>query len=279
MLALRGMRRRGPRAAAPKLPIVVEGWIEDGEHPMVIVTRAVGLTGDSIDFSESVEKWCRVTVSDSKGTSEILTARKNTAYMPSLVFTGRKIKGQAGEEYTLLIETDEAAYQASAVIPEPVRIDSLRVSKSEACDTLYQIHAFAAVDSSPAHYYKFFTQVRNKERRYYSSFLGTFEGAYYNPATGFSVSKGIHTDFKGFFEDPDWKKPDFTPNYNLGDTVSVKLCAIQPEIYDFWRAYENSVGLSGNLFFTVSQGCPSNIPGAKGYWAGYGATIRTVIVR
>lgn len=261
------------------LPIVVEGWIEDGANPMVIVTRAIDLTADSLDLSESVEKWCRVTVSDSKGHSEILTARNNSAYVPSLVFTGRRIKGAVGETYTLLIETDNDAYSATAVIPEPVSIDSLRISRAESSDTLYQIHAFVNIDRSAVGHYKFFTQVRNREKRYYSSFLGTFQSSFYNPATGFSVSRGVHTDFKGFLENPDWEKPNFTPNYCLGDTVSIKLCSIQPEIYDFWRAYENSVSLSGNLLFNISQSCPSNIPGAKGYWAGYGATIRTVVVR
>ena len=259
-----------------KMPIVVEGWIEDGGHPMVIVTRAVILRGDSIDFNESVEKWCRVTVSDGNR-DVILTARKNDDYMPSYVFTSTRITGKVGLTYTLTIETEDESYSATTTIPAPVTIDSLRVSRSVMNDTLYQVHAFAPIAAERGRYYKFFTWVRNREKRYYSAFLGTFEGVDYNPVTGYGVSRGNHTDFRNVLEDG--KKEPFTPNYYKGDTVYVKLCTLEPEAYEFWRAYENSVSLSNNLFFNVTNGCPSNIAGAKGYWAGYGSSIRTAIVR
>ena len=248
---------------ATELPVVIEGWIEDGEVPMVIVTRAVDLTTDVGSFDQYVEKWCRVTVDD--GTRrEILTGRLNSAYVPSFVYTGSRIRGKVGGSYRLTVETETATYEAETTIPAPVRIDSVRVSVTG--DGLRQVHAFPHIDPAEQHdrYYKFFSRI-NGESRYYSSFLGTFEGSVYDPVTGYPVNRGIHDTFTG--------TDKFTPLYTSGDTLRIKLCTMDEPAFRFWSAYENAVSLGGNMFFNVSQGCPSNIPGAKGYWAGYGTSL------
>lgn len=245
------------------LPIVIEGWIEDGEHPIVIITRAVDLTGNIDSFDKYVEKWCRVTVSDDTR-SEILVTRINNNYTPSLIYTSLRMRGTVGGTYTLKIETETETYEAITTIPSPVRIDSLRAVP--ASDGRWRVQAYPRIDPSEANrYYKFFTRTTD-DRRYYSSFLGTFESAVYDPAAGYTVNRGIHDTFS----------EKFSPLYESGDTVRVKLCAITDDSFRFWNAYENTVSLGGNMFFNVSQGCPSNIPGAKGYWAGYGTSLAWV---
>lgn len=253
-----------------RLPLVIEGWIENGQHPVVIVTRAVNLTQNIESFDQFVERWCRVTIDDGNR-KEVLTGRVNNAYVPSFIFTTTKITGQAGRTYRLTVETETDTATASATIGRSVRIDSLKVTPCADSDTLFQIHAFPRVDKSPDAYYKFFTKVNNEEQRYYSSFLGTFEGACYDSTTGFNVARGIHQTYDG--------ENKFTPYFTLGDTVSIKLCTLEKPVFDFWNAYENSVSLSGNVFLNVSQSCPSNISGAKGYWAAYATTQAFKIIR
>lgn len=253
-----------------QLPIVVEGWIEDGENPVVIVTRAIDLTADLDSLTLDVQKWCRVTVSD--GThSEILTGRLNDKYIPSFIYTTTNMRGETGHTYTLKIETEKETVTAASTILSPVRIDSLKITRSPGCDTLFQIHAFAQFNREDGSYYKFFTKVNSSEKRYYSSFLGTFEGRYYNPDTGYSVSKGIHMTGDG--------EVKFTPYYSMGDTVAVKLCTIDSGAFDFWNSYENAVSMSGNLIFSFTGGCPTNLTGgAKGYWNAYGASVARIII-
>lgn len=245
---------------------------------MVIVTRAVDLTKDIESFDEYVQKWCRVSISTNGGRPEILTGRINRDYTPSFVFTSKRITGERGSTYTLKVETETDTITAETTIPtESTRIDSLKVERSATCDTLYQIHAFAStIRPHPDAHYKFFTRVMNKETRFYSSFLGTFEGAAYNPTTGFPVAKGIHDTFGG----------KFTPQYSAGDTVMIKLSVLTPDGFDFWNAYENSVSLGGNVFFPSSQGCPTNLrvlhessPQPRGYWLGYSSAWAVGIVR
>ena len=261
-----------PRPVLPAvMPLVVEGWIEEGERPVVIVTRAIDLTKPMDSIENYVEKWCRVSIDD--GDSKYyLTARVNHDYIPSFVYTSSKIRGRRGVDYTLTIETDDDTLRAVTSILPSVKIDSVRVSKTANSDTLYQINVFPRISpDTDEGYYKFFSRVVNKESRYYSSFLGIFEGRVYDPVTGFSVSKGIHNTFEG--------EHSFSPYYVAGDTVDIKLCTLLREQFDFWTAYENSVSLSGNVFFNLVHDCPSNIPGALGYWFGYGAFQRRVIVR
>lgn len=254
-----------------RLPLVIEGWIEDGEHPVVIVTRAVDLTQNIESFDKFVEKWCRVTIVDNDNPAVVLTGRLNDAYVPSFVFTSAKITGRLGHTYTLKVETETDTATATATIRNNARIDSLKIVKCAGSDTLYQIRAFPRINRNDNGYYKFFTKVNNEEKRYYSSFLGTFEGITYDSIQGFNVGRGIHQTYAG--------EEKFTPFYKIGDTVSVKLCTLEKPVFDFWNAYENSVSLSGNVFLNVSQSCPSNIAGAKGYWAAYGKTVAFAIVK
>ncbi len=250
-----------------KMPLVVEGWIEDEGVPVVIVTRATDFNNDNTPLDNLVERWCRVTVSDGVE-SEVLPMRINSNYKPGVIYSANRLRGKIGHTYTLMVETDTDTVTAVTTIPPVARLDSLRTVRLEGSDTLFAIRAFARVDASKSRYYKFFTQVNGRESRYYSSFLGTFNAGEYDSAKGWNVAKGIHDTFG----------EHFSPHYLSGDTVNVKLCTMDSTAYEFWQAYENAVSLNGNMFFTVSESCPSNISGGLGYWAGYGTSMARIVV-
>lgn len=253
------------------LPMVIEGWIEEGEAPVVIVTHCMNLTDTIASLDQYVEKWARVSIDDGQK-KYYLNGRINNDYLPSFVYTTSRLKGKRGLNYTLKVETETDTLEATTTILPITRIDSVKVSRTVNNDTLYQINAFARIDpvADADSYYKFFSQVVNRQRRFYSSFLGTFKGLAYDPEAGYSVSKGIHNTFEG--------DEKFSPYYQPGDTVYVKLCTLSQEEYLYWRAYESSVSLSSNAFFNVARDCPTIIDGALGYWFGYGAyTVRAII--
>ena len=250
-----------------KMPLVVEGWIEDEGLPVVIVTRATDFNSGNAPLDNLVERWCRVTVSDGIQ-SEVLPMRINSNYKPGVIYSANRLRGKIGRTYTLMVETDTDTVTAITTIPPVARLDSLQTVRIEGSDTLFGIRAFAGIDVSKSCYYKFFTQVRGRESRYYSSFLGTFTADEYDSNQGWNVAKGIHDTFG----------EHYTPHYLSGDTVNVKLCTMDSTVYEFWQAYENTVSLSGNMFFTVTEGCPSCISGGLGYWAGYGTSIARIII-
>ena len=127
------------------LPVVVEGWIDEGEHPIVMITRAIDLTKPMDSLENYVEKWWRVSIDDGSK-RYYLTARLNRDYIPSFVYTTPRLRGKAGGEYRLIIETGDTVITASTRILPHVAIDSLKVSTTR---TAYRpASSFSAVSST-----------------------------------------------------------------------------------------------------------------------------------
>lgn len=249
------------------MPLVIEGWIEEGESPIVIVTHAIDLTQPTDSFDDLVEKWGRVSIFDGD-TRYVLTGRLNKDYMPSFIFTSTRLKGKVGHTYRLLVETESDTVQSVATMLPTAELLPLEAVKVADSDSLYFVKARISEINKDG-YYKFFAKSLSTESRYYGSFLGTFSGAQYDDSKGFEITKGVHS---GYADEP------FEHYYVAGDRVTVKLCSLEPAVYDFWKVYDENVMLSQNLFFTFDGNCPSNIDGALGYWAAYGSMIRTILI-
>lgn len=249
-------------------PLVVEGWIEEGGSPIVIVTRAVDLTQENPSFDGFVEKWCRVSIFDGD-TRYLLTARSNDSYTPSFIYTSARLKGKAGHTYRLMVETESDTITAESTILPTARILRLEPTPSEESDTLYSICARLR-DVEQDAYYKIFAKSSKEERRFYGSFAGTFRGSEYDSIAGRNVTRGLHGGYD---------RDDFSHYYAKGDRVTVKICSMEREIYEFWKVYDSNVSFSGNLFFTYTSSLPSNLQGgALGYWAAYGMREGAVII-
>ena len=79
--------------------IVVEGWIEDGGYPVVIVTTTVPVTDEFKEWgslNDHVVRWAKVTVSDGEK-EEVLTGKLDKDYFPPYIYHCED-KGQSGEE-------------------------------------------------------------------------------------------------------------------------------------------------------------------------------------
>lgn len=251
------------------MPLVIEGWIENGEKPVVMVTRAVDLTQTTDTLEKYIEKWCRVSIYDGENTY-YLSGKMDKAYTPAFIYTTSRLHGVAGKTYHLKVELEDEIVEADTRIPSPVAVDSLRIMKNPQCDTLYQVMAFPHIAPGTSDCYKFFTRVRNEEKRFFSSFLGTFEGYTYDPNSGFSVSRGIHNTYNG--------EQKFSPYYAKGDTVEIRFCHINEDAFRFWQSYETCVSMSGSILFNTLKECKGNIDHAIGYWFGYGLTRTSIII-
>ncbi len=111
------------RVETPRSPIlVVEGWIESGGAPMVLLSESVPvLENQEISprqLLDNVAKWAKVTVSDGTRT-EILTGMANPDYFPPYVYTSGTMKGEVGKTYTLTVEYKDYKATATTTIPAP----------------------------------------------------------------------------------------------------------------------------------------------------------------
>ena len=89
--------------------LVVEGWIDSGEFPVVKLTRTMPLGVDhkvDIDkLSDYMERWAKVTISDGER-SEVMVGRYDKNYFPPFVYTSYEMRGEVGKTYTITVETD-----------------------------------------------------------------------------------------------------------------------------------------------------------------------------
>ncbi len=250
------------------MPLVVEAWIEEGEAPVVIVTHAVDLTQDSPSFDDFVEKWGRVSIFDGDK-RYLLTGHLNKDYMPSFIFTTSRLKGAVGHTYRLLIETETDTVEAISTMQQAPELLPLEARELEGSPGQYSIIARMA-DEEPAAFYKFFAKSDSTDTRFYGSFLGSLTGDQYDAENGFEITRGVHSGYSD---------EEFSHYFASGDRVTIKLCAMEEAVYDFWRIYDPAVSLSQNIFFSFSESCPTNLSGnARGYWAAYGMSRRSIIL-
>ncbi len=252
-----------PDVAEVNTPLVVEGWIEEGDHPVVIVTHAVDLTQDAASFDGVVEQWCRVSVYDGD-TRYLLTGHIDDSYTPRFIYTHKRLRGQQGHTYRLVVETETDTLTAVSTIGPVPTIESLEAVPHDGGE--YSIRArLRGVECDG--YYKLFGQSPATESRFYGTFMGTFAGCDYDEVTGVPVTRGVYATYSG---------DEFSHYYRSGERVTVKICSLDRPLYHFWREYDKSVSLSGNLFFTFADNCTGNIAGGLGYWGAYGTACRTI---
>lgn len=242
--------------------LVVEGWIDSGDYPVVMVTTSASVSGKEQPFdslNEYLLKWAKVTVSN--GEEEIiLTGKIDTCYTPPYIFTTGKMKGESGKTYRLTVSYNDFYAESETTIPYQVPLDSLTVSQVEG-DTLFQLKAYFNDNKLENNYYKFFVRVKGKEDVMRPSFLGTIN----DEVLGEQAEVQVYQPLRMFNE-------EYTPFYRKDDRVSVKFSQMNEEAYNFWKVYDELQSFSGVLFFPVTSSLPSNIKGGIGYWFGYGST-------
>ena len=77
------------RIEADASDIIVEGWIEEGGFPVVILSRSMPVSTDyqNVDsLSDFIVRWAKVTISDGSD-SIVLTGKYDKGYFPPYIYT------------------------------------------------------------------------------------------------------------------------------------------------------------------------------------------------
>lgn len=254
-----------------KSQLVVEGWIDDGGFPVVLLTRSLPVTSEEHGLEvlkDYIVKWAKVTVCNGTETV-VLTGKMNDGYFPPYIYTTSKMRGVAGERYTLTVEYKDYRATATTTIPSQPPHCSYKVSPCEGSDTLYQINASFRDNSDTKDYYQFFTRTGTKNRQYMASYLGSIDDEILHEETEFPIYRHHQ------FDDGD----EYTPYYSHNDTVSIKFACLDETSFQVWDSYVKVLSLSGNMFLSTSSDMVSNISGGYGYWCGYGSKETHIIIR
>ena len=246
--------------------LVVEGWIDAGGFPIVMVTTSVPTSTEyqSIDDQKNhLVRHAKVTFSDG-ATSVILTGMDNKRYFPPFIYTTSDLRGVAGKTYTLKVEYKGMTATASTTIPASVPLDSLWCVPSADDKGKYNIKARFSDPEASEDYYRLFVKVAGKDSSYVASYMGCMSDSDLLRPAEINVMRGLSVDNESSWA---WNPASF----EKGDEVMVKFCTIDRVSYEFWNSYERVVSLSVLPMFQATYNPAYNVTGGIGYWCGYGA--------
>ena len=249
--------------------IVVEGWIEEGGFPVVIVTTSVPVNTEYQDWDileEHLIRWAKVSVSDGER-EVVLTGKVDKDYFPPYVYTTARMRGESGKKYSLKVEYSGRVETAETTSPAKVPLKYVKVVKKE---DGYGI--VAGMDNRQTKdYYRFFSRVQDVDSTYMPSFLGLIDDSV--------LSDGINEISVNSSFNADWVTMDRPATHFLeDDVVYLRLSTMDEAAFNYWVDYDDIISLSNNPFFPVSKKIRSNISSGMGYWAGYGSSYYKVSI-
>lgn len=249
--------------ASPQL--VVEGWIDDGGFPVVVVTTTVPINRKYKDIAaleECLVRWAKVTVAD-EDTTVVLTGKVEEDHFPSYIYTTGQLRGEAGKRYRLTVEYGDFFAEAETTVPAPVEIDSFLIEPTND-ESLCQLTACFKDNPSSADYYAFFCMEEVEDTP--SSFRLSPQGLLSDHIVDSILRIPVYMPTSLF------KRPEeYSRYFSLGDSVIVKFVNMDADSYNFWNSFEEVRMLSRNPLLSVSDNINTNIRGGLGYWCGYGA--------
>jgi hypothetical protein len=250
--------------------IVIDGWIDNGQPPKVLLTSntAYFSSVDSVSIRNLVLTRAKVTVSDGEK-SEVLTMRRNNNYFPPYIYEGNEILGETGKTYTVTAEYGGKKAWATTTIPSPVALDTLFFKLLANSDSLGTIHVEFTDPPGEKNYYRILSKQIGHDLWYKSAMVMAIDDLFFSGKKfGFSMSRSpeSYLSTKG------------NQYYKLGDTVSIKFCTIDRENYEFWNSFQDEVLNNSNPFASSMSSVKSNVQGdGLGIWGGYGVSIYTLI--
>lgn len=281
----------------PKNAYVVEGHIENGIPPYVLLTKNAAFYGN-INLNNLASYFvsgAHITVSTGRDTVHLqeysgalihslsdsvaiaLAAQFGinissaadfppiTIYTVSPADTG--FVGQVGKQYDLNIEIGGKEITATTSIPIPVFFDSLWIRphpNPALADSFFQVYGRLYDPPAQGTFYRYFTKADHEA--FLINDRSVFDDALVNGGKiEIFIPKGHPV---GSIGSTDFNRAGY---WNISDTIcTIKLCVIDKPHYDFWHTVEANRSSQGNPFGS-SVYVQSNVVGAYGVWGGYGS--------
>jgi hypothetical protein len=255
-----------------KKQLVVDGWIENGGYPMVILTynSAFFSNLDSTSLRKLVASKATVIVSDGND-SEFLTYGRDNNYFPSYVYEGNEFVGAKGKTYYLtVIDSIGGTIHAKTTIPKNApTIDSLWMEYINNNDTMGLLKVRFTDNPDERNFYRTFTELGNSNH-FIPTLSSCYSDQYFNGKTvTFSLNKGTDSLFS------------LISNiyFRKGDSIMLKFSNIDEISYNFWLAYQESVLNASSPFSSDHNHLVSNTDKGLGIWCGYNSSYYGIITK
>lgn len=263
---------------SPKL--VVEATIENGQAPVVYLSKSQAYFSN-IDLTALANSFVRnAEVYVSNGT---LTHKLKEYMIPvggginfyyysnDPASPATSFFGELNKQYSLRIVSEGKEYTAITTIPNTTRrIDSLFWKPAPAGNPPEKVSVMVRAYDQPGYgdYVRYFTKQNSKP--FYPGLISVYDDQVIDGSSyEVQVERGVdrnesHSDGHSFF--------------NKGDTVTLKVCNIDKATYDFWRTMEYTYSSVGNPFSSPTKVVSNIKGGGLGYFGGYAAQYRTIII-
>ncbi len=261
--------------------LVVEGDIETGLPPRIVLTRSFGYFNQLSPalLANVFVRGANVTISNGTRIHTLKEYRDSLA--PGISFYYYSIDSAnlstafVGEEqtsYSLTIVAEGKTYQSSTTIPRlAVYPDSVffKPVPQNSDTTLRSINVRISEPPGLGNYIRYYTK-RNSEPMY-SGFNSVFSDEVVDGTTfTFQLEPGVDRN------DP----PPFGENFfKTGDTLVLKYANIDRDTYRFWNTWEFSQQSIGNPFAQPNTVIGNISNGALGAFCGYATWYRSFIVQ
>ncbi len=259
--------------------IVVEGYIENGKNPLLVLSRTLPFFGSintSTVFQQTIQG-ARVIVSDGMITDTL-------DQIPGIgVYTSSRITGQENRSYSLRVETEGKVLTSLTHIPTSIALDSVWFEVSGTRDSLGFAWAHLTDPDTLGNHYRWFAQRINSYTfgdnigRQKDSVLIAPNGSVFEDK--FINGKSFDLGYQRGNHPNSTKEDDLNDErffFKKGDTIVVKFCTLDRAHFEFWRTEETQVSNNGNPFASPAP-VRGNINGGLGIWGGYAAKFDTII--
>lgn len=263
----------------PETKIVIEGAIEEGQFPWVFVTKNSPFFEpvDSTVISNLIVWDAKITVTDGVITDS-LHIFLDPYNFPFIKYVGSTIKGEVGKTYHLKVEAGGNVYTASTTIYPAIHLDSLKFKPDFNEDSLGFVWIYLVDPDTLGNYYRVFTKRLGRDSVYLHPYPSVIDDRFFNGQfSEYSLESGRNPLEDNLYDD-DGKDASGVPRwyFRKGQTVVVKLCAIDAFHYDFWYSIEQQFITDGNPFASPVSARTNINGGALGVWGGYGVFLDTI---
>ena len=248
--------------------MVVEGWIDAGKHPIVMLHTSYSLSlsePDSTTLLDVLEQhmvlFGKVVIFDGED-SVILTGRVDTNYLPPYIYTTTKIIGEMGKTYSLHARYKEFSAKAKTEIPEIASLDSIRVTNLNQKMNVVGYANHLEVGET------YILMARTTDQRQYKICpMGTFRAR--TTRSIITINNPIDFTGEGAILQTLFPKTDSVE-------ISIKFAKIGEAEFQMWDSYIAQNMTQGMFFMETHSNIISNIQNGNGYWCGMGASEYTI---
>lgn len=249
--------------------MVVEGWIDAGKHPIVMLHTSYSLdaTSDPDDtqlldvLEEHMILFGKVIIFDGED-SVILTGRVDTNFLPPYFYTTTKIRGEIGKTYRLHATYKDFVAKSKTEIPEVAILDSIQVTS---LNEKMNVIGYANRLEIGAPY--ILLARATKDKQYKICPMGAFRAT--KSQMPITINNPINFTGSGMMLQTSFPRTDSID-------ISIKFAKVGEIEYQFWDSYIAQNLSQGVFFMETHSNIISNIRGGNGYWCGMGASEYTI---